>query len=79
MTKYADLADLPENDRIRAIGELAMKGEVVGFVVETNGKANRYLKKLRKKFPKVVEIERKLDVPFKGVVFVRVALAEKGN
>lgn len=25
MTKYADLADLPENDRIKAIGNLAMK------------------------------------------------------
>lgn len=79
MTKYADLADLPENDRIKAIGNLAMKGEVVGFVVETEGKANRYLKKLRRWFPKVVEIERKKDVPIPNVWFVRVGLAEKAN
>lgn len=43
---YADLADLPEDQRIQVIGEAAEQGLLVGFVVETKWKADRYIRKL---------------------------------
>lgn len=71
---YLDLADLPENDRITAIGNMAMTGKVVAFIVEDDEKADRYLTKLRAKFPKVVEVERLPNVPIKDVVSIKVGL-----
>jgi hypothetical protein len=53
---FADLADLPEDERIRIIGEYAMAGNQVGVPVDEEGpdgyeKADRYVKKLLARFP----------------------------
>jgi hypothetical protein len=71
---YADIADLPEDQRIVVIGNMAMTGKIVAFIVDDNEKANRYLRKLREKFPMVVEVDRLPDVPIKNVVSVKVGL-----
>jgi len=42
---YADLGDLPEDERIEVLAQTAQSA-VVGFVVEDNAKADRYLLKL---------------------------------
>ena len=58
MKGYADLADLPEDKRIDIIAHRAIDHkEVVGFVVERVGedrsKGDRYIAKLKKKYPMV--------------------------
>jgi len=58
MTVYSDIADMPENERIHVIGETASAGSVVGFVVENDVKADRYLRKLQRWFPGVRVIDR---------------------
>lgn len=76
--RYADLADLPENKRIQIIGERAMKGEVIAFVVEDDRKADRYLKKIANRFPKIVQLAR-VPGPIEGAVTVKVGLPETEN
>lgn len=71
MKAYADLADLPEDDRIRIIGESAASGQTVGFFVDDDAKADRYIKKLLDSH-RVRVIERKKDVLVKNTVFVKV-------
>lgn len=53
MIPYKDLADLGEDERIRQIGEKAMVEKLdVGFVTDVEaGKAERYVAKLRERFP----------------------------
>ena len=53
MAKFADLADMDEDDRIKKIGETAIKtGTVVGFVTDDDeGKSDRYIRKLKEQFP----------------------------
>lgn len=47
MKAYADLADLPEDERIRIAAETAARGHVVGVVVDDEpGKPERYIQKL---------------------------------
>jgi hypothetical protein len=71
-TPYLDLFKLAEDDRITAIGELAMKGTVVGVMVDDDGKkADRYLRKLAKRFPDVVEISREKG-PVAGVLTLKI-------
>lgn len=63
---YTDLGDLPENDRITVIGKYVMaepansteKPQVIGIALENKEKAERYAKKLLRKFPtiKIIEI-----------------------
>ena len=50
--KYQDIADDPEDERIRQIGEKTMRERlVVGFVTDDEpGKAERYIEKLKKRF-----------------------------
>lgn len=55
--KGFDLFALPENERIRVIGKAA-RTSVVGFFVETDAKADRYIGKLTKRFPSVRVIDR---------------------
>ena len=59
MTKtYADLADLPEDKRINVIGNAAMKGQRVAFIVDDEPeKPLRYIKKLTTLFPQVGVLE----------------------
>lgn len=71
---YADVADMPEDQRILVIGNMAMAGKVVAFIVEDDEKADRYMRKLREKFPKLVEVDRLPNVPVNGVVSIEVGL-----
>lgn len=71
MKAYADLADLPEDDRIAIIGRTAESGQTVGFFVDDDEKADRYIKKLLASF-KVRVQERKKDALVKNTVFVRI-------
>lgn len=41
-----DIAGLDEDHRVDLIGPIAESGDIVGFVVEDEAKANRYLTKL---------------------------------
>ena len=69
MKAFADLADLPENDRIAIIAKAAEE-HIVGFVVDDEPKADRYIDKL-KAYPLVRFIDRGKG-PVKGTVLVRV-------
>lgn len=71
MKAFADLADLPEDDRIRVIGETAEHGERVGFFVDDDAKADRYIKKLTERF-RVQVVERKRNVLVNNTVFIAV-------
>lgn len=73
MKAYSDLAHLPEDDQIGVIGRTAEQGERVGFFVENDAKADRYIAKLTKRF-KVQLLQRINDVPVVGTVFVRIGL-----
>ena len=70
MKAYADLYELPEDERIRVIAEAAAAGNVVGFVVEDETKADRYVNKLAA-YSKVRVIDRGAG-PVKDTVMVRV-------
>jgi hypothetical protein len=70
---FADLAGLPEDDRIRIIAEAVEAGQVVGFFVDDDAKADRYIRKLG---TRVRVIERKANVLVKGTVFVKVGPRE---
>jgi hypothetical protein len=71
MKAFADLADLPENDRIAIIGKTAESGQIVGFFVDDEPKADRYIAKLLKRF-KVKVIERGRWSPVKNAVLVKI-------
>lgn len=69
---YADLAGLPEDDRIRIIGEYAMAGNQVAVPVDEEGsdgyeKADRYVSKLLTRFP-LLEFVSKGKGPVANVV-----------
>lgn len=69
---YADIADLPEDERIKIIGEtVTQQGAIVGVCVDsTPGKADRYKRKLLARFPNLVIIDT-TDGPVKDVVTIR--------
>lgn len=71
MKTFADLADLPEDERIRIIGETAEQGQRVGFFVDDDAKADRYIEKLTKRF-RVHVVDRQRDVLVNNTVFVAV-------
>ena len=72
MAKYADLGDMEEDRRIALIGHRAVDHrESVAFVVEDFTKADRYMKKLKDKFPLIEEVERGKG-PTKNTVYVKV-------
>lgn len=70
---YADIADLPEDERISIIGYHAQNGEHVAFIVEDNEKADRYIRKLLLDFN--VRVEERGDGPVKNTVYVKVGPA----
>lgn len=72
---FADLADLPEDERIAIIGKTAASGQIVGFFVDDDAKADRYVRKLLAGH-KVRIVERAANVLVKGTVFVKVGPAE---
>ena len=78
--KYADLYSMTEDERIDFIGRSVMntpatstdKPVMNAFIVEDDAKADRYIEKLRAKFPGIRVIDR-LDGPVRGLhVTVRV-------
>lgn len=79
MKAFADLADLPEDQRIEAIGRLTMEGPASstdkpimnGFIVETPSKAARYIAKLKEQFPGIRIIDQNPG-PLAGTVLVRI-------
>lgn len=57
MKGYADLADLPEDDRIKIIGEAAQAGNVIGVALDDEAdKIARYIRKITDRFPDVRHI-----------------------
>lgn len=71
---YKDIADLQEDERIRQIGEKAMQEKlVVGFVTDSEeGKADRYIAKLKERFPGIRVIYQG-DGPVPETILVKVA------
>lgn len=66
MTTFADLADLPEEERILLMRQRVDGGETVGFFVENNANADRYIARLG---PTVRVISRG---KIRGAVFVKI-------
>lgn len=73
----AALKAMSEDDRIDMIGRSVMmrrtsidKPPMTGFLVETNAKADRYLRKLQQRFPGIRVIDR---TPIEKHILVRVA------
>ena len=79
MTVGINLGRLDENDRIRLIGESVMlapatssdRPRVAGFIVESDEKADRYVRKLQKRFPTIRIIDRGPG-PVEGTVMVKI-------
>ena len=69
---YADLADLPEDERIEIIGRMVVeRGKTVAVCVDDQpAKVARYLAKLRARFPAIVVLSQDKG-PVKGVVTLR--------
>lgn len=69
MSKYKDIADTSEDDRINQIGKAAMGTHgTVAFVTDDDvGKADRYLFKLFTLFPDL-ELVSRFNGPVKGTV-----------
>jgi hypothetical protein len=78
---FADLADLPEDERIRIIGEYATAGNQIAVPVDEEGpdgyeKADRYINKLLIRFP-LLELVSKFKGPVaNAVTFI---VRKKGN
>lgn len=71
---FADISDHCEDERIRQIGQLAMgEKKVVGFITDKEkGKAERYIRKLKERFPGIRVIHQG-DGPVAETVLVKVA------
>lgn len=71
MKGYSDLASLPENERIRIIGEFAQAGNIVGAAIEDDAeKIDRYIGKVTKRFPGVRHVSTDPGI-VPGTVLVR--------
>ncbi len=56
---YVDLGDWSEDERIRVIGHRAtVHCEKVGFIVETEAKADHYIEQLKRQFPDIQVLSR---------------------
>ena len=79
MTVYSDIADRDEDERIDIIAHHAIQHpQVVGFVVETDEKADRYIRKLQEKYP-AIQILSRGSLPDKGTVMVMVKVGPPVN
>lgn len=55
MTRYEDLHEMPEDDRITLIGEQVMRGKTVGVFIDNEPeKIARYIQKITARFPAVM-------------------------
>lgn len=68
MKAFADLYELPEDDRIRVIGHTAEQGQRVGFVVEDDTKADRYVEKLTTQFH--IEVVKRGAGPVENTILI---------
>jgi hypothetical protein len=70
---YADLGDLDEDSRIEIIGRAVMEQrKTVAVVTDADlGKADRYIAKLKAKFPEIVVVAR-FKGPVKDTVTIKV-------
>jgi hypothetical protein len=74
MKAFADLADLPEDERIRLAAETAARGNVVGVVTDDEpGKPERYIRKLEARGVRVLD---RGPGPVKHTVLIRVGPKE---
>lgn len=74
---YADLHHVSEDDRIQTIGQKVMRdGLTCGFIVEDEAKADRYMAKLKEKFPGIVEEARTQLTPVTILVRVKSTLSK---
>ena len=74
MKAFADLADLPEDERIRLAAEAAARGNVVGVVTDDEpGKPERYIRKFEARGVRI--IDRGLG-PVKNTVLIRIGPKE---
>ena len=78
MPPFKDVADHPEDVRIKMIGEKAMNERlIVGFIVDDEkcpiygSKADRYIAKLKEKFPNIAVMGRGKG-PVKDTEWVKV-------
>jgi hypothetical protein len=76
MVRFKDLADRAEDDRIDEIGRAIMvrrgTDKAVAFVVDSEpGKADRYIRKLIRKFPEITDW-KKLNGPAEGTISILV-------
>lgn len=71
--QYADLGDMEEDRRIAIIGDAVMRlGKTAAFIMDADaGKADRYIAKLKAKFPSIVVLAR-FNGPVPGTVSVKV-------
>ena len=58
---FIDIATLPEDDRVRIVGEYAVAGQRVAFVVADDVIADRYTEKLMQRFPSIIITQRAKD------------------
>jgi hypothetical protein len=74
MPKYADLVELSEDSRIKAIGENVMTGMTVGvFLEKDEAKIARYIRKVTTRYPDVVVLDQ-ADGPTPLIVTVKFGL-----
>lgn len=80
MSKFLDLHELPEDERIRVIGETVMRsGKSAAVPTDSDpGKAERYAKKLRERFPGII-VEGPFDGPVAGVRTITVSPPTPGQ
>lgn len=70
---FADLHELSEDQRIEVIGRTVVEmGKTVGVVVDDEpGKAERYIRKLRERFPGAVVLSQEKG-PVAGAVTLKI-------
>lgn len=77
MREFRDVADLPEDERIDIIGRTASRTSgLVGFIVDDEAKADRYIAKLLAAYPLLRVVDRGPG-PVASTVLVRIS--QKGN
>lgn len=77
---FVDLHSLPEDRRIELMAHRAIKHqERVGFVVELDpdgghSKGDRYVQKLKQRFPALAVLRRSDNVPRRGVELIMIGV-----
>lgn len=68
-----DLHKLPEDVRIDLIGKVCSQGKNTGVMLEMDEpeKIARYVRKVKARFPDVVELGRSEDCPAPGIVMIK--------